>query len=117
MRDSLAELLTDDDIVVTKAQNGQEGLRLLKINHFDLVISDLFLPQMDGKEMLLQARACGIFTPIIFFTSQKFLKIDGAIAVVQRPYFERLSIEVNSVLNKSQFMCSQDNQSYFYKRH
>lgn len=108
--DMLAEWLTDDDVVVTKAKNGREGLNLLKEKRFDIVVSDIRMPVMDGVEMFFAARAAGIFTPHIFFSAhpdQKLiqsLKTAGAAAVVQKPHNERLSIEINSVLARTQFM-------------
>jgi two-component system response regulator CiaR len=108
--ESLAELLTDDDIVVTTATNGQEGLALLKERRFDVVVSDVSMPLMDGKTMLLHARAAGIFIPTIFFSAhanQKIiddLKQAGAVAVVRKPHIEMLSSELNSVLTRNQFM-------------
>ena len=40
----------------TTALNGVEGLKLLEENHFDLLILDLMLPDMDGFDILRQIR-------------------------------------------------------------
>lgn len=106
---ALAELLTDDEITVTKAKDGIEGLKLLGEKSFDVVVSDISMPRMNGPEMFREARALGIFVPHIFFSAtadEKLileLKIAGAKAVVRKPYFEKLSAEVNSVLIKKEF--------------
>lgn len=119
--DSLAELLTEDDIIVTKAKNGLEGLSLLKEKHFDVVVTDLTMPHMDGHEMLVQARAEGICVPVIYFSAStnpkdiQALKNAGAHAVIMKPHFERLSIEINSVLNKNQFMFAKEYELEFYQ--
>lgn len=39
---------------VDTASNGEEGLELFKNNNYALVISDLRMPKMDGREMLKQ---------------------------------------------------------------
>lgn len=107
--DTLAEWLTDDDINVTTAKNGKEGLALLKERHFDVVVSDISMPMMSGIMMFSEARAVGIFTPVIFFSAHagadliQTLKYAGATAVIQKPHTERLSIEINSVLLKKDF--------------
>ena len=104
--DTLAELLAEDDIIVTKAKNGIEGLSLLKENKFDIVVSDLAMPGMDGGRMMVEAAAAGIFVPHVFFSAhfdhklEQSLKIAGATAVVPKPHFEKLSVEINSVLMK-----------------
>lgn len=106
---ALAELLTDDEITVTTAKNGLEGLKLLKEKNFDVVVSDISMPLMDGPSMFSEARASGIFVPVIFFSASadsnliQELKIAGAKAIVQKPYFEKLSAEINSVLVKKEF--------------
>lgn len=108
--ESLAELLTDDDVHVTTAKNGEEGLALLKENRFDVVVSDINLPGMSGPAMFSKATKEGIFVPHIFFsasadlTLKKALKAQGAMAVVDKPHFEILSAEVNSVLTKKEFL-------------
>lgn len=107
--DALAELLTDDDINVTTATNGLEGLKILQKSSFDIVVSDVSMPHMDGLSMLSLARASGIFTPFVFFSASsdprmvEKLKLMGASAVVNKPHFEKLSAEINSVLVKHEF--------------
>ena len=108
--DTLAELLTDDDITVTKARNGKEGLALLKERQFDVVVTDITMPVMDGPSMFFLAKAAGIFVPHIFFSAElrpaliETLKIAGAHAIVPKPCFEKLSAEINSILVKKEFM-------------
>ena len=39
------------------AENGESGLALLKAQHFDLLVLDLMLPDIDGYEVLKRIRA------------------------------------------------------------
>jgi DNA-binding response OmpR family regulator len=39
------------------AENGESGLALLKAQHFDLLVLDLMLPDIDGYEVLNRVRA------------------------------------------------------------
>lgn len=106
----LAELLTEDDISVTTASNGQEGLALMKERHFDVVVSDISMPIMDGATMFFEAKAAGINYPHIFFSAHvgpelsEDLKLAGAYAVVPKPYFEKLSAEINSIFARKELL-------------
>jgi CheY-like chemotaxis protein len=50
---------------VTEAGNGLQGLAALANDTFDLVLSDLLMPQCDGIEMLRQIRAAGNQVPVV----------------------------------------------------
>jgi two-component system response regulator HydG len=49
---SLQEILAAEGYEVTPAGNGEEALLLLKEQAFDLVLSDLAMPGLDGMELL-----------------------------------------------------------------
>ena len=49
---SLKEILEAEGYEVTTAADGESGLRCLKEQAFDLVLSDLALPGLDGMELL-----------------------------------------------------------------
>jgi len=48
----LAEVLSREKHVITKAQDGSEAIQILSQNTFDLVISDLHMKQVNGIEVL-----------------------------------------------------------------
>ncbi|MDO4849974.1 MAG: response regulator transcription factor [Coriobacteriia bacterium] len=50
------------------AYSGSEGLALLAINDYDLVICDLMLPGVPGERIVEAARACG--TPLIVISAR-----------------------------------------------
>ncbi|MFA5112034.1 MAG: sigma-54 dependent transcriptional regulator [Desulfobaccales bacterium] len=52
LRQSLQEVLETEGYEVTTAADGEQGLVLLKEQSFDLVLSDLALPGMDGMDLL-----------------------------------------------------------------
>src|SRR5580698_2697640 len=54
---------------VATAADGAEGLALLDARHFDLVISDIRMPVMDGIRLLGTARARGLKIPTVLFIS------------------------------------------------
>lgn len=54
---------------VDTAQNGEEGLELFKKNKYNLVITDLKMPKMDGREMLSKIREINEDTVLIVMTA------------------------------------------------
>lgn len=61
--------LMSQDYNVTKAKNGVEALKLIDENHFDLVLLDVMMPKMDGKETLKKIREKSN-VPVIMVTAK-----------------------------------------------
>src|SRR5271157_2724011 len=57
IRESLEVLLTLEGYAVRTAADGEEGLRVLDQDSFDLVLLDLALPGQSGLELLPQIRS------------------------------------------------------------
>lgn len=54
---ALRDLLESEGAVVTTALSGADGLRVAKEKQFDLVISDISMPEMDGYQFLQKLRS------------------------------------------------------------
>lgn len=52
----LAEDLNRDDLFVQTASNGEEAMNLLAKNHYNLIVTDLAMPGVDGIEVLRVAK-------------------------------------------------------------
>lgn len=57
VREMERRLLARAGYQVTTAQNGQEAWNLLRLNDYDLLISDIDMPQMNGIELVTKVRA------------------------------------------------------------
>ncbi|MDA0815816.1 MAG: response regulator transcription factor [Chloroflexi bacterium] len=55
---------------VSTAFDGEEGLRLATGPAIDVVVLDLMLPGMDGREVLQRLRAEGVLTPVLLLTAR-----------------------------------------------
>jgi len=60
----LANVLFENPIDI--AENGLQGLELFKENRYDLIISDIAMPKMNGVEMAKNIKELDIDIPIIF---------------------------------------------------
>ena len=69
----IARLLEKRGHTVVVAQNGREALEMLEKQHFDIVLMDVQMPEMDGFEATKQIRekeqASGAHLPIIALTA------------------------------------------------
>ena len=52
MREVLRDILTDEGFKITTAENGKVALNKLEEHNFDLILTDLKMPQMNGMEFL-----------------------------------------------------------------
>ncbi|MEZ7513696.1 response regulator transcription factor [Flavobacterium frigidarium] len=71
--------LKDIHAELTKAYTGFDGLDLVKANHYDVIILDLMLPDINGIEICKRIRADKNTTPIMMLTarSEEIDKIIG----------------------------------------
>ena len=71
LRDSLQEQFTlHDEFTLVEAGLAGGGLKELKSAHVDLVILDVNLPDMDGREACKAMRRAGFKGPVIMLTAQ-----------------------------------------------
>jgi len=55
-RKAIRKMLEKIDNKVTEAQNGKLGIQLYKNNSFDLVITDIVMPEKEGIEVIFELR-------------------------------------------------------------
>ena len=95
--DDLRETLQDqlalhDEFEVAVASNAAQGIELAKADHVDLLIFDVGLPDMDGREAVKVLRKSGLKSPIIMLTGQdsdadQILGLDsGANDYITKPF-------------------------------
>jgi DNA-binding response OmpR family regulator len=93
LRDTLKEQFSlHDEFHVTEAATASAGIKLVKAEHADLVILDVNLPDMDGREACKVMRRGGYKGPVIMLTGQSsesdtILGLDsGANDYVTKPF-------------------------------
>jgi PAS domain S-box-containing protein len=68
-RDLVGEVLTRAGATVAFAENGEEGLRAIERESFDLVLMDMQMPVMDGYTAVRRLRERGCTLPIVAITA------------------------------------------------
>jgi DNA-binding response OmpR family regulator len=69
LRDLLAEQLRlHEEFTPRSAATARDALELAKTEHFDVIILDVGLPDMDGRELCRLLRKAGVKAPIIMLT-------------------------------------------------
>ena len=66
--DQLAAFLDRAGFRVVAAADGVEGLDVFATEHPDLVVLDVMMPRLDGREMLRSLRRDGHWTPVVLLT-------------------------------------------------
>ena len=90
----LRESLEDADYQVQEAANGAEALKLCRLAPVDLVITDIFMPEKDGLEFIIELRRRNRLLPIIAISGGERLakgglhvaQTLGATAILPKPF-------------------------------
>jgi len=66
---SIEEMLATEGCVVETAGDGAEGLRKIESSNFDVVLTDVVMPEMDGYELLSAVRERHPNLPVLMMTA------------------------------------------------
>ncbi len=90
----LEKMLEREGFAVKTASDGEEGMQLFSKMSFDLVITDIIMPEREGIEIIMEMRKNNPSVPVIaisgggFNSPQDYLSIAcaaGAKAVLEKP--------------------------------
>jgi len=108
VRDFVNRVLTMHGHSVLIAKDGAEAVDLMDNHHFDLLLSDIAMPMMDGISLALKVRASRPHVPILLMTGfaderqrahNLSLLIEG---LITKPFnMDQLLAVVNKVLEQS----------------
>jgi DNA-binding NtrC family response regulator len=110
-RESLATVLETRGFECTQASNGKLGLEKLKSQEFDVVITDIEMPQMNGLELLEAANKLPTRPSFIFITAYASVQTaiealrKGAYDYLLKPLnFEDLAIKVQKLIEHKELL-------------
>ncbi|MBS1797008.1 MAG: sigma-54-dependent Fis family transcriptional regulator [Acidobacteria bacterium] len=101
--------LTDAGFQVTTAEHGQKGLDFVRETEFDIILTDLNLPDLNGIEMVKQSKQISPDTEIIMITGfgsmEKAIEATkaGAFHYVEKPVnFDELVLLIDKAVERKQ---------------
>lgn len=104
----LAQFLQRAGFAVATAGNGLEALHRINQDPPDLVVLDILMPRMDGRETLRELRRAGNWTPVIMLTqvsgtAERSLALDeGADDYINKPFDPKeLVSRIRAVLRRA----------------
>jgi DNA-binding response OmpR family regulator len=107
--ENLAPFLARSGFVVTVAANGEAALERVAADKPDLLVLDVLMPRLDGREVLRQLRQAGNWTPIILLTqvgeaSERAMALEeGADDYLNKPFDpHELVARIRAVLRRAQ---------------
>jgi CheY-like chemotaxis protein len=68
----ISDFLRKEGYEVTEASNGAEAIELIDNSQFDLVLSDVRMPRLDGLALVMHIRSRVPTIPIILMTGAQF---------------------------------------------
>ena len=69
LAEAVIHLLKKEKIMVTYAEDGEEGLELALKPNYDVIVLDIMLPHISGLEILETIRKRGVKTPVIMLSA------------------------------------------------
>jgi DNA-binding response OmpR family regulator len=101
--------LVRNGFFVTSATNGKEALDVFSKDFFDLIISDIMMPVMDGYELVRSLRDSGDTTPVLMITAKSEYEamrlgfLSGTDDYMVKPInVNEMLLRINALLRRSQ---------------
>ena len=89
IRKTLGEILSYEGYKIDEAIDGEEGLKKFKEKAYDVVLTDIKMPKMDGIDFLEKSRESNADVPIIMISGHG--TIETAVEAVKKGAFDYIS--------------------------
>lgn len=97
----LVDALTDEGYLVIAARDGREAVDLAQAHSPDLVMMDIMMPRLDGREAAQRLREDSRLrqTPIVLMSAGRTITRDDSVTFVPKPFdLERLLLLIARLL-------------------
>lgn len=98
IRRSIKEILEFEKYLVDEAEDGQQGLDMALKGNYDVILSDIKMPKLDGVELLTKLMASGTESSLIMMSGHG--NIETAVDTVKKGAYDYLAkpIDLNRLL-------------------
>lgn len=98
IRRSIKEILEFEKYLVDEAEDGQQGLEMALKGNYDVILSDIKMPKLDGVELLTKLMAAGTESSLIMMSGHG--NIETAVDTVKKGAYDYLAkpIDLNRLL-------------------
>jgi two-component system, NtrC family, nitrogen regulation response regulator NtrX len=98
IRNTLKDILEFEKHQITLAENGKQGLEATQNGIFDLIFSDIKMPEMDGIELLGRLNEQSVEAPIVMISGHG--NIETAVECIKKGAFDFITkpIDLNRLL-------------------
>lgn len=94
IRELCTELLEEEGYNVTQAVDGEDALRKMDLEMFDLFLLDMAMPKMNGFELMKEIKLKQPLAVVVILTG--FSSIEGAVEATQAGAYQYLSKPINA---------------------
>ncbi len=108
LRYLIAKNLSNEKFNVTESNNGQDALEKFFSSHFDLIVTDIMMPQLNGNEFVKRVRQENFEIPIIMLTALETIEDkevgfnNGTDDYMVKPVnYKELVLRINALLRRS----------------
>ncbi|WP_291720494.1 sigma-54-dependent transcriptional regulator [Bernardetia sp.] len=111
IRHTLRDILEYEKYEIDEAKDGQQGLDMLLINNYDVVLCDIKMPKMDGIEVLQKAVELGRESAFIMISAHGNIETavectkKGAFDFIEKPPdLNRLLVTIRNAMEKTKLV-------------
>ncbi len=101
--------LKDEGYDVKVALSGREAVELVKNEHFDIIFTDLIMPEMNGAQLCREVKAINPEVEVILFSGspyeveeqqERFINAGGRDEMLRKPLADNILVSITENLMK-----------------
>ena len=99
----------NNNVEVSEVSNGKEAFYLLQNGEFDLLITDVHMPKMNGVELVDKLRASGSYIPIIVLSAlldyqmRDYFNGQKSVYIIEKPFQINILTEIIKIAGENNY--------------